>query len=317
MKLIQMQYFCGVVEHGGFIAAARALNVAQPALSRQVSELENELDCQLLIRGPGGTKVTAAGQKFYIHARQILEKIEVAKTDMRVTSNLLEGEISIALPVGMASQLAAIIVRDVNQPYPGISVRIEDGLGYQAGQAIDAGKVDFGILANVGNLQNVTFDPVLEESLFLFSKREHSYPDTTDIDLINLQTIPLVMPNRKVHVRRNLENTMMKIGGQLNVRYEQQSLLTIRSLVKAGIGATVMNWPSMSDLWFSGDLDARKIVRPGLSRTVCLAVPNSRPLSNAAAAAYNIVRQTMVNEAENGNWKSGKILTTQQDIAPN
>jgi LysR family nitrogen assimilation transcriptional regulator len=123
------------------------------------------------------------------------------------------------------------------------------------------------------------------------------------------------MPNRKVHVRRNLENTMLKIGGRLNVCYEQQSLLTIRSMVKTGIGATVMNWPSMSDLWFSGDLDGRRIVNPGLSRTICLAVPNSRPLSAVATAAYGIVRQTMVSEVENGNWKGGRLLETSEKDA--
>lgn len=308
MKLIQINYFCGIVEHGGFLAAARELNIAQPALSRQITELESELDAQLLVRGPGGTKVTDAGSKFYVHAKKILEQVDQAKTNLRVDDTHLEGEITVALPVGMASQLAAKIVLRVNAEHPRIIVRIEDALGFETGQTIDAGKVDFGLLANVGNLQNVTFDPVLEESLFLFSKRGNEDANTNDIDLIRVQDLPLIMPNRKVHVRRNLENTMIKIGGHLTVKYEQQSLLTIRSMVKAGIGSTVLNWPSMSDLWFSGNLDARRIINPGLSRTVCLAVPNNRPLSTIAAAAYDIVRQTIVDEVETGNWRGGHLV---------
>ena len=113
-------------------------------------------------------------------------------------------------------------------------------------------------------------------------------------------------------MRRNLENTMIKIGGHLTVSYEQQSLLTIRSMVKAGIGATVMNWPSMSDLWFAGVLDARRIVNPSLSRTVCLAVPNGRPLSTIASAAYDIVRTTLINEVQNGNWRGGILVSAEQ-----
>jgi len=313
MKLIQLHYFCGVVEHRGFIAAARELNIAQPALSRQISDLENELERQLLQRGPGGTTVTDAGQRFYAHAKKILEQISIAKADLQIGEFGLVGEISIALPVGMASQLASKIVQNVNLEHPGIAVRIEDGLGYETGQAIDAGKVDFGLLANVGNLQNATFDPVFEEYLYLFSRRTGE-PDTSDIDLIAVQDVPLIMPNRKVNVRRMLENGMIRIGGHLIVTYEQQSLLTIRSMVKAGIGSTVMNWPSLSDMWFSGDLDARRIINPGLSRTVCLAVPNSRPLTATAAAAYNIVRQTMVDEVQNGEWR-GAILLDGADAA--
>ncbi len=307
MKLIQIQYFCGVVEHGGFIAAAAQLNIAQPALSRQISELERELACKLLQRGPAGTTVTDDGQRFYTHAKKIMENIDIAKADMRFGNTRLAGEITIALPVGMAAQLAATIVQNVNREHPGIAVRIEDALGYETGQAIDSGKVDFGLLPNVGNLQNASFDPLLEEHLYLFTKRSGE-PDTTDIDLIALQDMPLIMPNRKVNVRRILENGMMRLGGHLKVAYEQQSLLTIRSMVKAGIGATVLNWPSMSDLWVSGDLDARQIVNPGLSRTVCLARPKMRPLSTAAAAAYDIVRKTIIDEANNGNWRGGIVL---------
>jgi LysR family transcriptional regulator, nitrogen assimilation regulatory protein len=316
VKFIQIKYFCGVVENGGFIAAARELNVAQPALSRQISELECEVDHQLLVRGPSGTKVTAAGRKFYVHGKKILEQINRAKADLRINETYLEGEVDIALPVGMASQLAAKIVQSVNTQHPGIAVRIEDALGYETGQAIDAGKVDFGLLANVGNLQNTIFDPVLEEFLFLFSKRGDAEPDTSDIDLADLQGIALVMPNRKVHVRRNLENTMIKIGGRLSVFYEQQSLLTIRSMVKAGIGSTVMNWPSMADLWYSGDLDARRITNPGLSRTVCLAIPSTRPLSTVAAAAYDIVRQTIAREVEAGDWRDARILSETEELSP-
>ncbi|WP_169054355.1 LysR family transcriptional regulator [Nitratireductor sp. XY-223] len=308
MKLIQFRYFCGVVEYGGFISASRELNVAQPALSRQISNLEKEVGCILFSRGPGGTKVTEAGQKFYAHARAILQKVDVVKAEMRTDSHRLEGAISIALPVGMASQLAVNIVQAVYTRHPGLSVNIEDGLGYQAGQAIDSGKVDFGIIANVGHLQNVTFDPVLRESLFFFVKREHPDPNTTDIELADLEGVPLIMPNRRVHVRRNLENMMIKAGRQLNIRFEQQSLLTIRSMVSAGLGATVMNWPSMADLWHTGDLDARKIINPGLTRTVCLAVPNSRPLSRAAKAAYDIVRDVMVRDVETGDWRGGVIV---------
>ncbi len=308
MKLIQIQYFCGVVEQGGFIAASRELNIAQPALSRQISDLESEMGCLLFIRGPGGTNATEAGRKFYVHARAILEKIDMAKADMLSNSDLLSGEVTMALPVGMASQLAATIVQEVERKCPAISVHIEDGLGYQAGQLIDAAKVDFGIISNVGNLQNVTFDPVLREHLFLFCKRRKFDPDTTDVELAELRDRDLIMPNRKVDVRRNLENAMIKIGCQPRVRYEQQSLLTIRSMVRAGVGAAVLNWPAMADLWAAGDLDARRIVKPDLTRTVCLATPNSRPLSKAAIAVYDIVRHVMSAEVESGNWRGGHIV---------
>ncbi|MEX3010453.1 LysR family transcriptional regulator [Hoeflea sp. TYP-13] len=308
MKLIQLKYFASIVENGGFIAASKDLSVAQPALSRQIVELEAEIGVDLLNRGPGGTTVTGAGLRFYHHTRSILEKVEIARTDARRSSGDLVGKICIAIPVGIAGFLASEIVQKVEQLYPDITVTIEDGLGFQTGQAIDAGKVDFGIIPNVGRLQNVTLQPILQESIFLFSKRQGAAPDTADIPLIELENMKLIMPNRKVHVRRSLEEAFMQTGRNLEISYEQQSLLTIRSMVRAGVGSTVLNWPAMADVWETGDVDARRIVNPTLSRIVSLAVPTTRPLTSASRAVYEIVQQVLIDEVSNGNWKGQLVV---------
>lgn len=314
MKLIQLKYFASIVENGGFVAASRELNVAQPALSRQIVELEAEIGAGLLDRGPGGTTVTSAGQRFYRHTRSILEKVEIARTDARMTSGDLVGEVRMAVPVGIAGLLAPKIIQRVEDLYPDITVTIEDGLGFQAGQAIDAGKVDFGIIPNVGRLQNVIFQPILQESIFLFSKRQGAAPNTTDIPLREIENLKLIMPNRQVHVRRSLEEAFMQTGRNLTIDYEQQSLLTIRSMVRAGVGSTVLNWPAMADVWETGDVDAHRIVSPSLSRLVSLAIPTMRPLTSASRAVYEIVEQIAVSEVTDGNWK-GQLVAEERQAA--
>ncbi|KIC20364.1 LysR substrate-binding domain-containing protein [Leisingera sp. ANG-Vp] len=310
MKLIQLRYFCSIVENGGFISASRELFIAQPALSRQIVDLEAEVGVGLLMRGPSGTKVTEAGRRFYSHAKSILEQVELAKNDASSAAGKLAGDIAIALPVGIAGMLAATIIQAVEQQYPGINVSILDGLGFEAGQVIEAGKVDFGILPSIGRLQDVEFEPVVREELFLFSKRRHSEPDSSDIPLAELSGFDLVMPNRQVHVRRALEEAMMETGRQLRVRYEQQSLLTIRGMVLAGVGATVLNWPSMADLLSAGEVDARRIINPNLSRNVSLAIPKIRPLTPVSQAVYDVVREVLAAEVRNGNWK-GEVISSQ------
>ncbi|MEP4038024.1 MULTISPECIES: LysR family transcriptional regulator [unclassified Pseudophaeobacter] len=308
MKLIQLRYFCSIVENGGFISASRELYVAQPALSRQMVELEAEVGVELLARGPSGTQVTEAGRRFYGHAKSILEQIQFAKQDTNNAAGKLVGDITVALPVGISGMLAASIILEVERRYPEIKVTILDSLGYEAGQMIETGKVDFGILPNVGRLQDVNLDPVLREDLFLFSRCQGGEPDYSDIRLVELAGRALVMPNRQVHVRRALEEAMIEKGHAPTIRYEQQSLLTIRSMVLAGIGATVLNWPSMADLLPGGDIDARRIIDPNLSRNISLATSRLRPQTPVAAAVYEVVRNVLVSEVQNGNWK-GEIIT--------
>lgn len=303
MKLIQLRYFASIVENGGFIAAAREVNVAQPALSRQVAELEAELGVELLNRGPGGTTVTQAGQRFYRHARTILTQIQIAGTEARQSSGDLTGEIRIAVPVGYAGFLAPKIVAQVEQSYPDLIITIVDGLGYQTGELIETGKVDFGIISDVASMANVLVEPILQENLFVFSKRRQQKPEMLDMPLVELESEKLIMPGRKVHVRRIVEEALMQIGRKLNVSYEQQSLLTIRSMVCAGVGSTVMNWPSMADIWESGSLDARNIISPSLSRTVSLGIPTLRPLTSASRTVYDIIRQILMSEVSEGRWR--------------
>lgn len=307
MKLIQLNYFCAIVENGGFISASRELHIAQPALSRQIVALEAEIGVGLLNRGSSGTRVTEAGRKFYSHAKSILEQIENARRDTYSVGGKLAGDIKIALPVGMAGMLAAIIVQTLERFYPDIRVSIMDGLGFEAGHAIETGKVDFGIIPNVGRLQDVIFDPVLTEDLFLFSKRVNNEPNSTDVSVDEISRMGLVMPNRQVHVRRTLEEAMMQRGKKLFVRYEQQSLLTIRGMVWAGVGATVLNWPSMADMLRGGEIDARRIVDPILSRNISLGIPNIRPLTPVSQAVYDVVRDVLISEVQNGNWK-GEVI---------
>ncbi|WP_127115863.1 LysR substrate-binding domain-containing protein [Shimia sediminis] len=307
MKLIQLRYFCSIVENGGFIAASRELFIAQPALSRQIVDLEAEIGAELLVRGPSGTQVTEAGRRFYGHAKSILEHVEQAKNDASSAAGKLAGDIMIALPVGMAGMLAATIVQAVERLYPDINVAIIDGLGFEAGQALESGKADFGVLPNVGRLQDVAFEPVVREELFLFSKRQGGEPDNSDLRLAELAHFDLVMPNRRVHVRRALEDAMLETGKSLKVRYEQQSLLTIRGMVMAGVGATVLNWPSMADILVMGEIDARRIVDPKLSRNVSLAVPKIRPLTPVSQAVYNVVRDVLILEVRKGHWK-GEVI---------
>src|SRR5690348_4907207 len=78
MDLRRLRYFIGVAEHGGFHRAAAQLNIAQPALTRQIRELEEELGVALLIRSTHGVKLSPAGEVLLSEARRLLPQIELA-----------------------------------------------------------------------------------------------------------------------------------------------------------------------------------------------------------------------------------------------
>ncbi len=84
MDTRKLAYFVQIVDSGSITKAAAALHVAQPALSQQVSALENELKQRLLIRSKQGVKPTAAGHTLYRHAQSILRLVDQARQDVAI-----------------------------------------------------------------------------------------------------------------------------------------------------------------------------------------------------------------------------------------
>lgn len=312
MKLVQIRYFVAIAEAGSFVAAARELDVAQPALSRQISLLETELGNKLLRRDRRGATPTATGKRFYVHVRAILDQLDTAIDEARHGADSQGGEVRVAISVGSAGLIGPKLVQRMGELFPDIVVSIVDGLGYQAGDAIESGQVSFGLIAHAESLSGARVHPVVEESLFLVSKRSGKKKDTRDIALKDVVSCDLVMPDRMVHLRRMVEEAASRSGHTLKVRYEQQSLLTILSLVRAGLGSVVIGWPAIHALWEEGSIDARKVVQPDLSRIISLAIPFNRPLSSAAKVTYDTLNEIVCEQVKAGNWK-GSLVTDKRD----
>ncbi len=83
VSLAQIQYFVAVAERGHVGRAAQGLRIAQPAVSRQIRQLEDELGAALFVRTPRGMKLSIPGEVFLKHARAILGAVSIAETEVR------------------------------------------------------------------------------------------------------------------------------------------------------------------------------------------------------------------------------------------
>ncbi len=310
MKFIQLRYLTAIVEAGGYVAASRELNIAQPALSRQIKELEYEVGARLLDRGRHGASLTDVGQRFYNRARSILEQIEIARNEAQNRTSDPVGEVRVALPMTVTGLLAPKLVQRIENEYPGVSIGIVDGLGNQSGQVIETGQVDFGVMPNAEHLKYTDFTPILEEFLYLVTRRDGAEARPRTVTLRQVERMRLVMPGREFQLRRCVEEAVARAGRTLPVRYEHHSFTTILSFVRSGLAAAILNWPAVYELWQSGLVDARRIVKPNLSRSISLAVPANRPLTDAARVTYRAMRQLLIEEMETGNWK-GRLIASE------
>ncbi|GLO53090.1 LysR family transcriptional regulator [Pseudomonas putida] len=304
MTLKQLRYLIAIVEAGSFSNAARHAFIAQPALSRQIGLLESELEMQLLARQHDGIELTDAGRQLYEVARSVIQKLDSVKDELKSSRGNPKGHVAISIPATASALLLPAIITQAQARFPGIKLTVWDGLSREGGQAIELGKVDFGVVPNAEELAHVVAEPVFSEDLYWVGLPAHG-PDDSPITLAEAASSRLVMPPRSLHLRRRIEQAAMETGVALDSSYEQQSAPGITSLVRAGLAATISNWPPLLDL--AAPASARLIVEPRITRTIALAHSQHKPLSFAAACMRDLVRGLLVDAVRSERWRGTLI----------
>ncbi|WP_161867969.1 LysR family transcriptional regulator [Pseudomonas yangonensis] len=304
MTLKQLRYLIAIAEAGSFSAAARRAYIAQPALSRQISLLESELEMQLLERQHDGVALTDAGRRLYEVSRSVVQKLDSVKDELASTRGNPIGHVSISIPATVSALLLPEIIRRAEAKFPSINLTICDGLTREGGQSIELGKVDFGVLPNAEELEHVVAEPIFTEDLYWVGPGSPA-ESGTPISLAQAAATRLVMAPKAMHLRRRIEQAAMEAGVTLNVVFEQQSAPGVASLVKHGLAATICNWPPLAELFES--TAARLIVEPRITRTVSIAHSAHRPLSFAASCMRDLVRGLLLEMASDGRWRGSLI----------
>lgn len=309
ISLKQLRYFVDVVEQRGFTAAARVLHIAQPALSRQIAQLEDDLGERLLVRQSDGVVPTDTGMRLYDLARAILERVNGAREEVRGEQSEPQGRVSVALPTTGGTDLITELVRVCAIELPKVTLQVIDGVSTQTGHVLESGMVDFGVVPNADEVPGIEFEPLFHEHLFLVRRAEGSGVQPAEVPFATVVSTPLVMGPRSMHLRRYLEQQASARGLAIQLAHEQRSANTIAGFVRAGLAATVTNWPSMREFFPDGHVIAQRIVQPDLCRTIAIGHAAARPLNRAARATYDVLRRLLLDRAKDGRWR-GEVTDT-------
>ena len=199
MDLRQLEYFVRVAELGSFTRAAIELDVAQPALSRQVRLLEVELRQTLLVRNGRGAVPTEAGKTLLEHGRGILHQVQRAKDDLGRLRGGLSGRVAVGLPSSVARVLTVPLTRAFREAMPDARLSISEGLSTALEAGLASGRLDIAVLYNAQPSRELDASPLLDEDLLLVRARPPGLqedPPPGPIDLPAVAQLPLVIPTR-------------------------------------------------------------------------------------------------------------------------
>ncbi|MFO1196353.1 MAG: LysR family transcriptional regulator [Burkholderiaceae bacterium] len=273
MNLRQLEVFVRVAELGSFSKAAVVLGVAQPALSRQVRQLETGLRQSLLLRTGRGVTLTEAGKRLFEHSVGILQLVERAREDVEASRGEPLGRVVVGLPPSMGRLLAVDLVERFRERLPRARLAIVEGLSAHITEWIATGRVDVGLLLNPEPGGAIEIVPVLDEPLCLVGTP--ALPERGPMPFAQLCAHPLIIPERSHAIRRLLEAQAALSGVKLEIACEVSSVPAILDLVRRGHGCAVLAESALGAV--AREFVARPIVEPRLATTLCLATSASKP----------------------------------------
>jgi LysR family nitrogen assimilation transcriptional regulator len=298
MDLKQLETFVHVADLGSFTRAASVLQVAQPALSRQVRALEVELHQPLFDRNGRGVTLTQAGQRLLAHGRGILQQVERAKLDLEDQRGAATGLLSVGLPPSVSRTLTAPLVEAFRQRFPRATLSMVEGLSTYTLEWLQQGRVDCAVVYNAAPAAAIALQPVLDERLYLVSARGRSRGLLGQaLTLADVATQDLVIPSRPHAIRMRLETALAEAGLKPQVGLEIESVPAMLDLVQRLPLHAVLSLNAIRGSEHEAGLQARPIhLRPGgaaLATSLWIATSALRPRGPLLEQATALLAQLL------------------------
>lgn len=292
MDLKQLEYFVRVAELGSFTRAAQALNVAQPALSRQVRLLEVELRQNLLVRNGRGATPTQAGQLLLEHGRGILHQVERAREELGRVRTGLTGRVALGLPPSVARVLTVPLTRAFRQKMPEAQLSISEGLSSAMQENLQNGRLDIAVLYNPSQVPGIEHRPLVQEELLLVQPRPPGLqedPPPPPIRLQDVAGLPLVIPTRPNAIRMHVESEMAAIGCRPQIALEIDGVSAILDLVADGAGYAILSRNAVMRSVRPSAFSVRQVSSPALTIQLTTAVSSLRPTTLTQQATLTLL----------------------------
>ena len=295
MNLRALRYFVAVADAGSFTAAAAAVAVAQPALTRQLRELEADLGVQLLLRLPRGVRLTPAGVTLYESAQRMLA--EAARVRQLLANRQVDNQASVVL--GASPTLARVLLpglfESCQRGVSGIQLRAREAFTPALLDWLERGIVDMAIVTNPDVGRPLSLFPLLGEPFALVSHASLGIAPV--ISIRQLAAVPLLVTS--LH-RGLVERQLLPLGGRLNVRAEIDSVDSIRELVLHGPWATVMPISVFKDPSAARSVVISEITGVQLNRLLVLAMRIERRDNASQLALKEIIEAEFTRLARRG-----------------
>lgn len=288
MELRVLRYFLTVAQEENITRAAEALHMTQPTLSRQLSQLEEELGARLFERGARHITLTNEGVLLRRRAQELISLADKTERELAAQSELMEGEISLGCGVLDSVAVLADLMDSFSRLNPGVTFEVFTSAADVIRDRMDRGLTDVGLLLEPVSMDSYEFIRLgVRESWMAVMRPDDPLAAQESVTAADLARRELIMPLREA-VKNELASWFGELYPSLRIRYTSNISTNAAILAQKGFGILVVIAGSLPFL------DASKLVMrplsPALSSSSILAWKRGVPLSRAAEGFIEYAR---------------------------
>lgn len=293
MELRHMRYFEAVARHCHVTRAAAELHIAQPALSKQISQLEQELGVALFDRVGRNVRLTEAGEALLPHIRAVLSQVEAARAEIDDRLGLRRGRVSLGISTTVGMHLLPPTLAAFNRRYPGVELHLHEASMQALLDLMETGLVDTAVLTLPVDDPALTVIPLLTEDIVVIIPADHAMAHRTSVILGELCAEPWILSPDNYQLREITLNVCSNAGFTPRVVLDGGDMDTLVRMVVTGLGIALVPRTAVSD---SYDLAVLNVQDQTLQRSLGLAWRSQRVASPAARALREFLAEQLVGE---------------------
>jgi len=244
MTLEQLRVFVAVAERQHMTQAARALNLAQSAVSHAIAALEARHGTRLFDRVGRRIELTEAGRAFLAEARSVLAQVERAELALADFGKLERGMLAVQASQTIASYWLPRHLAAFRRAHPGIAIRLAIGNTAQVAEAVASGAVELGFVEGAVEGAHFTSLSIARDQLILVVAPDHPWSGVGTLAPKMLLDTDWVLREPGSGTRSEFEQALVRLGvapDRLRVALELPSNEAVRAAVEAGLGATALS----------------------------------------------------------------------------
>jgi len=294
VTLQQLEAFVHVARTKNFRAAAQALHVSQPALSRTIRIVEQEIGVRLFDRDTRHVAIAPAGAELLPIALRILDNFNSSLSEL---SQFLEGRSGHVTVASLPSVSVAMLPRAIaafRQDFPQVQFSLIEGLADALRTAINEGAADFAISVRPASGQSLHFERLCDDSFVMLCRRDDPLASRASVTWSVFASRPFIAISASSSIRPVTDAAFLQKGLQVVPALECPSVAATGALVLAGLGVTALPRLALDLIKQDDSLAVVPLQRPILFRTIGLVTRIGRSLSPVSRAFIEAFQRSVI-----------------------